>query len=102
MKIFSFKSTGGVTRDQFGLFDNSTTAKFWRDTAKISTFLNEIFSFLRRSGNFGLGVTLKRFDSRHSSAARVVSLPAHRRVLKQGGEYMVSSIHVPLSIWSSW
>jgi hypothetical protein len=34
---FSFKSTGGVTRDPIYRFDISTAAEFSRDTSKIST-----------------------------------------------------------------
>jgi hypothetical protein len=60
----SFKSTGGVTRDPFYLFDISAAADFLRDTSKISAFEPEIlpflpFFFLRQ---FGACVTAWRFD----------------------------------------
>jgi hypothetical protein len=42
----SFKSTGGVTRDPFYLFDISAAAKSLRDTLKISAFEPEFLSFL--------------------------------------------------------
>jgi hypothetical protein len=42
---FSFKSTGGVTRDPIYEFDISTAAEFSRDTPKISTFSQKIASF---------------------------------------------------------
>jgi hypothetical protein len=42
---FSFKSTGGVTRDPFYLFDISAAAEFLHDTPKISSFLNFLSSF---------------------------------------------------------
>jgi hypothetical protein len=43
---FSFKSTGGVTRDPFYLFDISAAAEFLRDTSKISAFEPKILPFL--------------------------------------------------------
>jgi hypothetical protein len=42
----SFKSTWGVTRDPFYLFDISATAEFLRDTSKISAFESKFLSFL--------------------------------------------------------
>jgi hypothetical protein len=42
----SFKSTGGVTRDPFYLFDISAAAEFSRDTSKISAFELKFSSFL--------------------------------------------------------
>jgi hypothetical protein len=42
----SFKSTGGVTRDPFYLFDISATAEFLCDTSKISAFEPKILCFL--------------------------------------------------------
>jgi hypothetical protein len=59
--IISFKSTEGVTRDPFYLFDNSTPAEFGVTAPKFRHFPPKI-SFLRLSGNFGLGVMLGRFD----------------------------------------
>jgi hypothetical protein len=50
---FSFKSTGGVMRDPFYLFDISAVTEFLRDTSKISAFEPKIlpllpfFSFFR-------------------------------------------------------
>jgi hypothetical protein len=41
---FSFKSTGGVTRDPFYLFDNSAAAEFLRDTSKISTLKEKLMT----------------------------------------------------------
>jgi hypothetical protein len=41
----SFKSTGGVTRDPFYLFDISAAAEFLRDTSKISAFEPKILLF---------------------------------------------------------
>jgi hypothetical protein len=35
---FSFKSTGGVTRDTFYLFNISAAGEFLRSTSKFSTF----------------------------------------------------------------
>jgi hypothetical protein len=52
---FSFKSTGGVMRDPFYLFDILAAAEFLRDTSKISSFLH----FL---GSLGTCVTAWRFD----------------------------------------
>jgi hypothetical protein len=48
---FSFKSTGGVTRDLFYLFDILAAAEFLRDTSKISTFEPKISSFLHFLGS---------------------------------------------------
>jgi hypothetical protein len=41
----SFKSTGGVTRDPFYLFDILAAAEFLRDTSKISAFEPQISPF---------------------------------------------------------
>jgi hypothetical protein len=50
---FSFKSTGGVTRDSFYLFDISAPAEFLCDTSKLSTFEPKILSFFALFGQFG-------------------------------------------------
>jgi hypothetical protein len=42
----SFKSTGGVMRDPFYLFDISAAAEFLLDTSKISAFEPKILPFL--------------------------------------------------------
>jgi hypothetical protein len=59
---FSFKSTGGVTRDPFYLFDISAAAEFLCDTFKISAFELKISSFLHFWGSLGTCVTAWRFD----------------------------------------
>jgi hypothetical protein len=60
----SFKSTGGVTRDAFYLFDISAAAESLRDTSKISAFEPEFLSFLPFIiifRQFGACVTTWRF-----------------------------------------
>jgi hypothetical protein len=65
---FSFKSTGGVTRDPFFKFDISTPAKIWRDTPEISAFPTKISAFLCLSGHFSCAVTSGRFDKGRGDA----------------------------------
>jgi hypothetical protein len=65
---FSFKSTGGVTRDPFYLFDISAAAEFLRDTPKISAFEPKISSFLHFLGSLETCVTTWRFDRGPSDA----------------------------------
>jgi hypothetical protein len=52
---FSFKSTGGVTRDPFFEFDISTPAKIWRDTPQ---------NFDKSHGNFRFFASFRRFWTR--------------------------------------
>jgi hypothetical protein len=59
---FPFKSTGGVMRDPFYLFDMSAAAEFSCDTTKFLAFFCEISSFWRFLGSFGARMTAGRFD----------------------------------------
>jgi hypothetical protein len=52
-RLFSFKSTGGVTRDSFYLFDISAAAEILRDTPRNSTFELKILPFLQFLGSLG-------------------------------------------------
>jgi hypothetical protein len=54
---FSFKSTGGVTRDSFYLFDILAAAEILRDTLRSSTFELKILCFWQFLGGLGAYVT---------------------------------------------
>jgi hypothetical protein len=66
--LYFFKSTGGVTRDPFYLFNISAVAEFLSETPKISAFEPKISSFLHFLGSLGTCVTAWRFDRGPSDA----------------------------------
>jgi hypothetical protein len=64
----SFKSTRGVTRDMFYLFDISVETLVAHDTPQNFDILTQNFVFLAFFGIFGACVTVWRFDRRQSDA----------------------------------